>query len=175
MEDIIRRAIKRELPCKLTDEERLRIADERSAKEAERDKLKAEAKLDAERRKAQIADLEDEIAKKGLEVYTRHQDRTVICDEFFRRDLEGSGWVHTIRRDTGEEVERRPATVHEMQRHLPGTETSPAGGLLEEARARQSDGALLDQIDATAKKGRGRKSKSDEPSEEPSDVPGDQP
>lgn len=172
MEDVIRRAIKRELPCKLTDEEMLRIARERVAREAEVAKLKAEAKLDAERRKAQIGDIEDEIAKKGVELHTEHQDRTIPCDEIFRRDIEGGGWVHTIRRDTGAEVERRPATAHEMQRHLPGTETGNVG-LLEEARSKQvTDELGKDPYSEWGSKAkRGRKIKTDD-SAEPSDVPG---
>lgn len=155
--DIVRSGIKRELPCKLTEEEMLRIMKVRVAKEAEMDKLVAEAKLDAERRKAQIKDLEDEVRTMRVELHTEHQDRTVTCDEMFERDDKGVGWIVTVRRDIHAEVERRPATAHELTRHIPGTEPSEgseAGSILDEARA---------------KKGRkGRKV-----DDEPSDVPGE--
>lgn len=65
----------------------------------------------------------------------------MLCNEVFRRAVDGTGWVHTIRTDTGKEVERRPATPTEAQRYLPGVEaTGPAGPLLEQALAAQGRG-----------------------------------
>lgn len=136
--DIVKRGIKRDLPCKLNDDEFTRIAKTRATKEAERDELEADLKREKQRREAQIEELEDEIGKMGRELRTGEQDRIVTCDEVFVRDfVDGSGWVVTIRRDTMAEVERRPASAHETQRYLPNVEAPEKGGLIEQASAAQ--------------------------------------
>ena len=117
--DIVRRNIKRELPCRLTDEEFTRVAKQRAMKEAEKEELEMDLAKEKSRRNEQIKDLSDEIGKSGKELRTGYQDRTVNCNEIYRRDVEGTGWIHTIRIDTYDEVERRPATAHETQRYLP--------------------------------------------------------
>lgn len=117
--DIVRRNIKRELPCRLTDEEFTRVAKQRAMKEAEKEELEMDLAKEKSRRTEQIKDLSDEIGKSGKELRTGFQDRTVNCNEIYRRDVEGTGWIHTIRIDTYDEVERRPATAHETQRYLP--------------------------------------------------------
>lgn len=117
--DIVRRNIKRELPCKLTDEEFTRIAKQRAIKEAEKEELEADLAKEKRRRMDQIEDVQDELKVSGRELRTGYQDRTVNCNEVFFRDNKGVGWIHTIRIDTAEEVERRPATAHETQRYLP--------------------------------------------------------
>lgn len=136
LEDVVRRNVKRELPCKLTDEELLRVARQRATKEAEKAQLEADLAKEIKRRKDQIAELADEIQKQGRELHTGEQDRTVPCNEVFRRALDGTGWIHTIRMDTFDEVERRPATAHETQRYLPAVEGHGVG-LLDQARTAQ--------------------------------------
>jgi len=145
-EDVVRRNIKRELPCLLTEAEFTRISRQRVAKEAELAQLQADLTRETKKRKDQIGELEDEIGKMGRELHTEHQDRTVPCNDVFRRDaLDGTGWIHTIRLDTFAEVERRPATAHETQRYLPGTE-GPGAGLLDEARAKQQQRSAQDDV-----------------------------
>jgi hypothetical protein len=117
--DIIRRNIKRELPCKITDEEFTRIAKQRATKEAEKEELEADLAKEKRRRMDQIELVQDELKVSGRELRTGYQDRTVNCNEVFYRTEEGTGWIHTIRLDTFDEVERRPATAHETQRYLP--------------------------------------------------------
>lgn len=134
--DVVRRNIKRELPCRLSEEEFTRIARQRATKEAERDELEADLAKEKKRRQDQIDELDDEISKMGRELRTGEQDRTVPCNEVFHRASDGTGWIHTIRLDTLDEVERRPATAHETQRYLPGTD-GPSGGLLEDAQRAQ--------------------------------------
>lgn len=141
-DDVVRRNIKRELPCKLTEEEFTRISRQRVAKEAELSQLEADLAKEKKRRQDQIDELEDEISKMGRELHTESQDRTVPCNEVFRRADDGTGWIHTIRLDTFDEVERRPATAHETQRYLPNVEiAAPSGSVLDDARAQQAAAA----------------------------------
>lgn len=139
-DDVIRRNIPRELPCKLNDEEFTRISRSRVAKEAERDELVDDLQREKKKRQDQIDDVEDLIAKMGRELHTGYQERTIKCIEVFRKGADGVGYVHTLRTDTWAEVERRPATAFETQRHLKVVDEAPsngAGGILDEARARQ--------------------------------------
>lgn len=137
VEDVVKRGIKRELPCKLADEEFTRIAKQRATKEAERDELEGDLAKETRKRKDQIKELDDEIGKMGRELRTGYQDRTVTCQDVFRRAEDGTGWIHTIRLDTHDEVERRPATAHETQRYLPTIEGSFGTGILADAAAKQ--------------------------------------
>lgn len=136
--EIVKRAIPRILPCKLTDDEFVRISKTRVAKESERDQLVADAKLDADKRKSQIGDYNDEIAKMGRELHTGRQDRTIKTDEVFEKDYKGNCWIVVYRQDTGEATgERWPASATEMQRYLPSDK--PGVTLLEDAaRAQRS-------------------------------------
>lgn len=118
---IVRRGVKRELPCKLTEEEFTRIARQRATKEAERDQLEMDLAHESKKRKDQIKEYADEIGKMGRELRTGEQDRTVNCDEVFRK-IDGTGWIVVVRKDTWDEVERRPASAHETQRYLPGVD-----------------------------------------------------
>jgi hypothetical protein len=135
----VRRNIKRELPCKLTEEEFTRISRSASRRRPSSRSSQDDLAKETRKRKDQIEELEDEVAKMGRELHLEQQDRTVPCNEVFRRALDGTGWIHTIRLDTYQEVERRPATAHETQRYLPNVETPVGGGLLgEAARAQRS-------------------------------------
>lgn len=150
---IVRRGIKRELYCKLNEEEFVRVARQRATKEAERDQLESDLAVEKKKRQDQIGELDDEIGKMGRELRTGEQERTVPCDEVFRV-IDGTGFIVVIRKDTWVEVERRPANAHESQRYLPGVEGPGA--------------SVLDKATASAK--------TDAPTEsegEPSDVPGD--
>lgn len=133
---IVRRNVKRELPCKLNEEEFTRIARQRATKEAERDQLESDLAHEVKDRKDQIKKYDDEIGKMGRELRTGEQDRTVPCDEVFRKLEDGTGWIFVLRKDTYDEVERRPANAHETQRYLPGVD-GPGAGLLDQAAAAQ--------------------------------------
>jgi hypothetical protein len=134
---IVRRNIKRELYCKLTDEEQLRIAKTRSVKEAELEELEGDLDREKKKRKEQIDELGDEVKKMGRELRTGEQERTVACDEVFRM-IDGTGFIVVVRKDTYAEVERRPANAHESQRYLPGVDGPGATGLLDQANAARS-------------------------------------
>jgi hypothetical protein len=138
-DDIVRRGIKRELPCKLTDEEFTRIARQRATKEAELAQLQADLAREKKKRMDQIEELGDEVSKMGRELHTGEQDRTVPCNDMFRRADDGTGWIHTIRQDTHTEVERRPATAHETQRYLPTVGDDTKGGLIEQASQKMAE------------------------------------
>ncbi len=151
--DVIRRGIKRTLPCKLTEREFMQIAKTRVDKEALLLQLEADLAREQKKRKDQIAELEDEIGKMGHELHTGEQDRTVDCLDVFRRADDGTGWVHTLRINkaddgakTTEEVERRPATPSETQRHLPGVDGEPVhrAAPVDQAGAQAADGAAAD-------------------------------
>jgi hypothetical protein len=137
--DIIRRGVKRTLPCKLTQDEFLLIARQRVDKETLRDQLEEDFARIKAKHKAAVEELDDEILKARRELHSGEQDRTVLCSEEFERSADGTGWVVTVRVDTVEVVERRPASPTETQRYLPGVDgTATAGGsLLERAAAAQ--------------------------------------
>lgn len=179
--DIVRRGIKRTLPCDLTEAEFLRIARQRVDKEALLDQVVEDFDKIKAKHKSAVDELQGEIDKARQELHTGQQDRTVLCVEVFRRDDGGSGWVDTLRMDvltaaygaaialaaTPDEarrgaaeqarVEFRPATPTEAQRYLPGVE-----GYAVDAAA--SKGPLLDQ--AAAAQGRARAVGGDEDSED---------
>lgn len=125
--DIVRRGIKRALPCKLTDAEFMQIAKQRVDKEALLDQIEADFNKLKTKHKTQVEELADEIGKARKELHSGEQDRTVLCTEIFERAEDGTGWVVTLRTDTTEAVERRPATISEAQRYLPGVESGAAG------------------------------------------------
>lgn len=146
--DIINRGIKRTLPCKMDDVELLKLALQRADKAALRlqviadfDKLKA-------KHKAQIEEMDADIAKADREIHAREQDRVVICTSVFHRDASGSGFVHFYRNDTDTIVEERPCTVGEAQSHLPAMDGPvPKGGpILDRAPALH----VVDEDDGTA-------------------------
>lgn len=142
-DDVVRRGIKRVLPCKLTEEEFVEIAKKRVAREALLKQCEADLAKEQKRRKDQIAELEGEIGAMGINLHTESEDRTVLCNEIFRRGEDGTGYVHTIRLDTNEEVERRPASVSETQRYLPTDGFAPQSGasVLDQARSAQGAAA----------------------------------
>jgi hypothetical protein len=130
--DIVKRAVPRNLDCRLTDDELLRIARTRTSKEAERDQLAADADHDAKKRKAQIKEYDDEILVMRRELHTGYQQRTIKTNEVFEKDDNGNCWIAVYRLDTGEATgERWPATAAEMQRYLP--DLGPEKGLLAQA------------------------------------------
>lgn len=135
-EDVVRRGINRDLPCKLTDEEFMRISKTRVTREAERDELEMDLALETKKRKDQIKERDDEIGKMRRELHTGFQDRTIKCNDVFRRHPDGTGWIYTVRLDTMTEVERRPASAAEMQRYLPSM--GEGSGILNEARSAQA-------------------------------------
>jgi hypothetical protein len=137
-DDVVRRGIKRILPCKLTESEFMEVAKKRVAREALLIQCAADLQRETKKRKDQIAELEEEIAKMGRELHTESEDRTVLCNDVFRRGEDGTGYVHTIRLDTNEEVEKRPATPGETQRYLPTLDATPSGSVLDQARSAQS-------------------------------------
>lgn len=169
--EIVKRNVKRVLPCKLSDEELLRIARMRTAKENEHDQLVAEADLDAKKRKAQIKEYADEILSMRRELHSGYQDRTILTNEVFEKDAQGNCWIVVYRMDTGEPTkERWPASPAEMQRHLPMDEAGSGGGLLAQAAKVQRSAQ-----DAPAESGvpEGLPSGDDVPDGDESDAGGD--
>jgi hypothetical protein len=165
-DDVIRRNVARELYCKLSEDEFVRISRTRVNKEAERDQLVEDLDVETKKRKQQIKLLEDEIGKMGRELRTGEQERTVKTNEVFRNE-EGTGWVVVVRLDTFDEVERRPATAHETQRYLPNMDAGGGGLLDKAARAQRSAGVEAapeaktetDDVPADTDEGDGEKSK----------------
>lgn len=134
--DIVKRNVKRVLPCKLSDEELLRIARMRTVKESEHDQLVADADLDAKKRKVQIKEYADEILAMRRELHSGYQDRTILTNEVFEKDENGNCWIVVYRLDTGTPTgERHPASPAEMQRYLP--DASGSGSLLDQATKAQ--------------------------------------
>lgn len=138
--DIIEANVKRELPCKLTDEEELRIARQMVALKADLADREAAWDVKLKKHKQEVVDTERAIAKMERELHTGQQDRVVICNRVFERNAAGGGDEVLIRLDPAHqlpndtrEVQRFPASASVMQRFLP-LET---GGILDKARERQ--------------------------------------
>lgn len=147
--DIIERGVKRELPCKLTDEEELRIARQMVALKAELAEREGEWDLKAKKHKQEVAETERAIAKMERELHTGQQDRVVICNRVFERNASGGGDEVLIRLDPAHqlpgdtrEVQRIPASASIMQRFLPFVGDAHGGGsVLDDARAQQAAAA----------------------------------
>lgn len=127
--NIIHRGLKRTLPCKLTNDELLRIAKQRTSEEALRDQVVADFDRIKSKHKVQLEEFDDKINKARQELHTEEQDRQVVCTSVFYRDGAGQSWVVVYRTDTSALVEQRPASPVEAQRHLPGVDgAAPIGG-----------------------------------------------
>ncbi len=135
--DVIRRHLKKTLPCALSREEMTTIAIDAAKKRRRLRELESDLAAEKKRRQQQIDELQGEIDTHDRELDTGEQDRVVLCDEIFR-----SGTVYVRRSDTLEEIEPRPATAQEAQRYLPAVESTlnpgPRGPLLDQAAAVQA-------------------------------------
>lgn len=149
-EDVIDRGLRNVLPVKLTEDEYSEIAHRRTVVEKEYDELEADLKKETDRRKADLKAREEDIAKMRRWLHTSEQERSVRCANVFRCVIvngQPTGWVVTLRLDTGTEVTRVPATPKQLQRYLPSDELDPSKrdadpgeprGLLDDARDRQA-------------------------------------
>lgn len=140
--DIIEGGVKRELPCKLTDEEELRIARQMVALKAGLNESEAKWEIEAKKHKQAVAEVERAISKMERELHTGQQDRVVICNRVFQRNSSGGGDEVLVRLDPAHqlpsdtrEVQRIPASASVMQRFLPFVQGG--NGLLDDARAQQ--------------------------------------
>ncbi len=148
-EDVIDRGLRNVLPVKLTKEEYSEIAHRRTVVEKEYDELEADLKKETDKRKADLKTREEDIARMRRWLHANEQERSVRCANVFRCVIvngQPTGWVVTLRLDTGKEVTRVPATPKQLQRYLPSDDLDPskrdAGDeprpLLEQARAAQA-------------------------------------
>jgi len=123
--DVLADSISRELPVRLTDLERLELADRKAAAE---DELAAHQHRMAEVRR-ELAKHGAAIAKRIVEMGTalreRQERRVVVCYERWAH-----GQIEVVRRDvdprdTASIVDRRPATIEESQRAIAGLSGPP--------------------------------------------------
>lgn len=105
----------RSLPCPLTDAEVAYRADKLANLVREMHAMEAEKRAEAQRFKTAIEEHDAAIEALATQVRTRTEYRTVECQEQLRGSL-----VDTVRCDTGEIVERRPASKGELQQSLFG-------------------------------------------------------
>jgi hypothetical protein len=116
---VIRRHIKRTLPVKLHRDELTDIAIVATRKRRQLRELEADLGAEKKQRQQQIDELQREIDVHDRELDTEEQERVVSCNEVFR-----DGLVWTVRTDTSDEFESRPATAQEAQRYLPAMEST---------------------------------------------------
>jgi hypothetical protein len=124
--DVIADAISRELPVRLTDLERLELADRKAAAE---DELAAHQNRMAEVRRdmaKQAEAIARRIADMGTALRERQERRVVVCYERWAH-----GQIEVVRRDIDPRdqaslVDRRPATIEESQRAIAGLTGAPA-------------------------------------------------
>jgi hypothetical protein len=118
--DVLADGISRELPVRLTDLERLELADRKATAE---DELAAHQTRMAEQRR-ELAKHGEAIARRiadmGTALRERQERRVVVCYERW-----ANGQVEVVRRDIDPRdpasiVDRRPATLEESQHALSG-------------------------------------------------------
>lgn len=121
-EDIHRRGIERELPCKLSNSQLLEIAISKANLEAHLEEL--EAKFEDVKREwtTQMKDVEKRISTMSGELRTREQRRVIECYERWR----DGATLEIVRTDTGEVIDVRVATLRDKQPNLPATDDEPA-------------------------------------------------
>jgi len=106
----------RQLPCKLTDQELL----DRGARNAillrERYQKEADMKSAQKHAKAQIAEIETEMARIGAEINDKAALRLTGCERRFDYKAET---VSEFRSDTGEQLDVRRMSEYERQTELP--------------------------------------------------------
>jgi hypothetical protein len=145
--DVIRDQIKRELPVRLTDAERLEIAEAKAMAESELDEHSA---TEADRRREAAKrgeEIEKRIAVMGAELRTREQRRVVLCYERWK-----AGQVEVVRRDLDPRdpqsvVERRAANLAEAQRAIPDAAQEDGGDVLTQAAKMQRDAGVAEDDD----------------------------
>jgi hypothetical protein len=119
---ITRRDIKRELPCKLTNEELLEVATAKAEAELQLEELEAEFANVRGDWKGKLEDQAKAIGKLGAELRSKSRIRVVICHEQVPAD---SLDVEVVRDDTSEVLERRAATLFEVRKVRPDSTTLP--------------------------------------------------
>lgn len=110
------RTLLRNLRCRLTPEEWAERAARLAAINQEIDAEEARQAEQKAEMKARLATLESERQKLSGAVVRKEEHRDVECEEWLH---EQPARVVVIRLDTREEVENRPMTDAERQRHLP--------------------------------------------------------
>jgi hypothetical protein len=123
---ILADGISRELPVRLTDLERLELADRKAAAE---DELADHQTRMAEQRR-ELAKQGEAIARRiadmGTALRERQERRVVVCYERW-----ANGQIEVVRRDVDPRdaasiVDRRPATLAESQHAIAGLTSAPA-------------------------------------------------
>jgi hypothetical protein len=135
--DVLADSISRELPVRLTDLERLELADRKAAAE---DELAAHQDRMAEVRREMAkhgGDLARRIADMGTALRERQERRVVVCYERW-----ANGQVEVVRRDIDPRdpasiVDRRPATLEESQHAIAGLSGAPTGPAASAKQARK--------------------------------------
>jgi hypothetical protein len=105
-------AIRKQLPCTLTEAEQLERGDELADTELLIDRLKAELKGQRKAAKLRLEGLEDKRLLLAKVVDTRTEERDVLCkwiDNFPQK------CVQLIRQDTGEQIDVRAMDADDLQ------------------------------------------------------------
>jgi hypothetical protein len=111
----VRETFRRQLPCKLTTEESARYGQMLSSKVRERELTDETRKSVAAEYGAKIKMITAEISRVAAALEKNEELRPIDCYKVFH-----AGTMQTIRVDTNEVVEVRPATDAERQAPLPG-------------------------------------------------------
>lgn len=142
-EDIVKRGIKRELPCKLTDHEELEIARRKATAEAELEELLEDFKDAKDEWGTRIDEVEKRIAIMGAELRTGEQKRVIECYERFK-----AGTIEVVRTDNGMVIDRRAASLGDTQRALPKVADEPTPATSDDEGEAQAADAARTQRDA---------------------------
>jgi len=161
--EVLRR-LQKNLPVVLSEVDQLEVAKakarrERELRQLEKDKSESNASFTTK-----IKEKEAEIEKLGDELDA--EARVMAVDVFERfSSATGSKMIETVRADTGAVVDRRAASLGELQRHLPNLSGKPMsvlgdmepGDLLAEAEAAGEDADPAEHIGEPEAPKRGRR------------------
>lgn len=132
--DYVQKEIPLSLPVILNDEEVLAKGDELVKHMSDLELHKKNEEL----RKKHVKDTGDLINRKietaALCIQNKRETRVVICDEIFR-----DGMIVCVRRDSGEVIESRAASMDESQTWMPGLSEVPRDGVVARAERAQRE------------------------------------
>lgn len=115
--------VHRDLPCKISDQDRAKLGDDMARTETQIETLKEEAKELNTKKRA----LQGHLNKVAHEIEDGAQEKSVECH--WVEDLP-HGVKNLIRQDTMETVDSATLTAADLQEELPGTEDADAGDVI---------------------------------------------
>jgi hypothetical protein len=150
--EVHRTGIKRELAVKLSFEDMLDVAINKTKLEDQVEKLETEFDLVKDKHKTDLAEVEAKIAALRAQLRTGERATVVECFERWKGNL-----LELVRTDTNQVVETRTATLKDTQPDLPSMAAAQADAAKAQAAAgvAEDDEGDVVPIEGSSKKKRG--------------------